>query len=218
MLPGTLPMSDDMDLPDYARLLRDAATASAATWAEPMDRRGHDRAVRHLGIALRDLRIVVARLAGRFRGSAMVQPEPARSAQAVAVTESMRALAQAWLLLEEVLPAEAVPAHSACVPGDLLCFAARRAAAFRMPATGLDEVTRLLADTLAALEEGTACLAIGAPQPLAGCLTKVSACLQVARDQLPNGLLPAVPDVTARGSRPGSRPGVLSSCRQRGTR
>jgi hypothetical protein len=102
-------MSDDMDLPDYARLLRDAATASAATWAEPMDRRGHDRAVRHLGIALRDLRIVVARLAGRFRGSAMVQPEPARSAQAVAVTASMQALAQAWLLLEEVLPAEAVP-------------------------------------------------------------------------------------------------------------
>jgi len=212
---GSLPPPDDMDLPGYACLLRDAARASALSWAEPMDQREHDRAVRHLSIALRDLRIVIARLAGRFRLSAMVRPDPARTARAAAVIASTQALGRAWLILQDALPAGAVPAYGACVPGDLLCFAARRAATWRMPATGLDEVALPLAGALAALEDGTARIAAGAAQPLAASLTAVRACLQVAASQLRNVLQPAVPAVTARGHRPGSPSCALPSCRRR---
>lgn len=211
---GTLPVSEDMELPDYARLLRDAARASACGWAEHMDQNEHDRAVRHLGIALRDLWIVVARLAWRFRLGAMARSEPGQISAVTALTASMRTLGQAWLILKDDLPADADPAHSACVPGDLLCFAARRAATWSMPAAGLDEIRLLVADTLAALEAGTACLAAGASQPLAACLTEVRACLRFAGRHVPNDLPPAVPDVIAREGRPESPPGALTFCRR----
>jgi hypothetical protein len=181
---ATLPMSDDMDLPDYACLLRDAARASAATWAEPMDQPGHDRAVRHLGIALRDIRVLVA----RYCLSSLTRPEPARTARAAAVLASTLALGEAWLILEDVLPPEAELACSACVPGDLLCFAARRIAAWRMPTTGMREVMLPVADALAALGDGTAHLAAGAAEPLAGCLAAVQACLEMAAGQLRNAV------------------------------
>jgi len=211
-------VSEDTDPSDYARLLRDAARASASGWAERMDQNEHDRAVRHLGIALRDLWIVVARLAWRFRLSAMAWPEPGRIVGAADLTASMRTLGQAWLILKDDLPTEADPAHSACVPGDLLCFAARRAATWPMPATGLDEITLLVADTLAALEDGTARLAAGAAQPMAACLTEVRACLRFAGRHVPNGLPPAVPDVIARGGQPESLSGALPSARREGRR
>jgi hypothetical protein len=208
-----------MDLPGYACLSRDAARASALCWAEPMDQPGHDRAVRHLGIALRDLRIVVAQLAARFRLSATARPDPARTARAAAATASTQALEQAWLVLADVLTAGVIPAYSACVPADLLCFATRRAATWRIPASGLDEVALPLADALAALEDGTAHLAAGAAPPLAARLTAVRACLQAAGNQLRNVPQAAGLAVTARGCRPespsGIRTSVPASCRQR---
>jgi hypothetical protein len=185
---ATLPVSDDMDLTDYVRLLRDAARASAATWAQPMDQPGHDRAVRHLGVALRDIRVLVARLAGRYRLSSLMRPELAWTARAAAVTASTLALGQAWLILEDVLPPEAEPACSACVPGDLLCFAARRIATWQMPRTGMTEVVLPVTDALAALADGTAHLTAGATEPLAAYLAAVQACLQMAAGQLRNAV------------------------------
>jgi hypothetical protein len=176
--------ADDMDLPDYACLLRDAARASAATWAESLDKPGHDRAVRHLGAALRDIRVLVA----RYCLSSLRRPELARTVRAAAVVGSTLALGEAWLILEEVLPPEAGPACNACVPGDLLCFVARRIATWRLPATGVGEVVLPVADALAALEDGAAHLAAGATEPLAACLAAVQACLQVAAGQLRNAV------------------------------
>lgn len=190
-------MPDDMDLHDYVHLLRDAARASAMSWGEPMNQGGHDRALHHLGIAVQDLQIIVTKLAGRLRLSAITRPEPARTAQVAAVTAGTRALGRAWLLLDDVLPAEAAPTYSDCVPADLLCFAARRVASRWMPATGLEEVMLSLADAVAALDAGTACLALGAASSRAICLTEVRGCLQVAGSQLRNVLEPAIP---ARGS------------------
>jgi hypothetical protein len=172
-----------MELPDYVRLLRDAARASALSWAEPMDQTGLDRAVRHLAIALRDLQIVVTRLAGLFRLVAIVRPEPARVARSEAVTTSVQALAKAWLILEDVVPSEAAPCRT-CVPADLLCFAAKRAASWRRPWTGPDEIARYLAETLTALEDGTCHLAAHAAPPLAARLTATGDCLRAAWSQL----------------------------------
>lgn len=194
---------------------RDAARAAAASWAEPAGQSGHDRAVRHLGIAVRDLRIVLARLAGRFRLSAMAQPEPVPAARAAAVTAGMRALGQAWLLLEGTVPAEAAPAYDACVPGDLLCFTARRAATWRMPVTGLGQVILPLADTLAALKDGTSWLAAGDARPSAARLIEARARLEAAENQLRNVPLPAVPAARAPAGRPGSPPCARLSWQRR---
>jgi hypothetical protein len=201
---GTVLVPDDMDLHDYVRLLRDAARASAITWGEPMGQGGCDRALHHLGIAVQDLQIFVMKLAGRLRLSAFPRPEPAGTAQVAAVTASVRALGRAWLLLDEILPADAAPVYSACVPADLLCFAARRIAARWPPAAGLEEIVVCLADALAALEAGTACLAVGAAHPVATCLAGVRDCLQVAASQLRNVREPAAPAIAARERRPGS--------------
>jgi len=204
-----------MDLPGYACLLRDAARASALSWAEPMDQREHDRAVRHLSTALGDLRIVIARLAGRFRLSAAARPEPARTARAAAAAASTQALGQAWLFLQDVLPSGAMPAYGACVPGDLLCFAARRAAAWRMPVTGLGQVILPLADTLAALANGTSWLGAGDVRPSASRLIEVRARLEAAENQLRNVPQPAVPAARAHAGRPGSPPCARLSWQQR---
>ena len=198
----TAPGPDDMDLDDYLHLLRDAAHASAISWGEPMKQGGHDRALRHLGIAVLHLQIIVARLAGRLRLGTVAQPGPAPAGQAVALTASTLALRQAWLLLADGLPADGAPAYSASVPGDLLCFVARRLAARQMPATGLEQIALSLAGTLAALETGTACLAVGTAHPLAACLTEVRDCLQLARSQLKNVPEPAAPASAARGRGP----------------
>ncbi len=184
-----------MDLPGYVCLVRDAARASALSWAEPMDQRERDRAARHLSIALRHLQIVIARLAGRLRLGAIAQPGSALTTRAAAIAISTLDLAQAWLILEDILPAQDAPAYDACVPADLLCHAARRAATWQMPLTGLDEITRHLADALEALDGGTARLAASATQPLAGCLTAVRAGLQEAGKQLRTGLPSAGPAV-----------------------
>jgi hypothetical protein len=196
---------DDMDLDRYLDLLRDAARASAISWGEPMKQGGHDRALRHLGIAVLHLQITVARLAGRLRLGAVARPGPARTDQVLAVTASTLALRRGWLLLADGLPAEGAPAYGACVPGDLLCFVARRLAAWQMPATGLEEIALSLGGALAALETGTACLAVGAAHPLATCLIEVRDCLQVAGSQLKNVPEPAAPPSAARGRGPGSR-------------
>ena len=198
-----------MDLADYACLLRDAARATAANWAEPLDQSGHDRAIRHLGITVRDLRIVLAQLAGRFRLGTMMPPEPASAARAAAATEGTHALGQAWRLLEDATPAETAPAHDACVPGDLLCYAARRAATWLMPVTGLDQLIQPLADTLAALEIGTACLAVGDAR-----LVAVRAHLETARNQLKNVPQPAVPPARACAGRPKPLPCTRPSRRR----
>jgi hypothetical protein len=191
-----------MNLHDYVHLLRDAARASAINWGEPMRQGGRDRALHHLGIAVQDLQIIVSRLAGRLRLSTVSQPEPTRTAQIEAVTASTRALGRAWLLLDDVLPAEAAPIYSDCVPADLLCFAARRVAAQWMPATGLTEIAYSLADALAALETGTACLALGSAHAQTARLTEVRDCLQVAGSQLRNALKPADPAIPAAGRNP----------------
>jgi hypothetical protein len=193
-----------MDLHDYVHLLRDAARASAISWGEPMNQDGHDRALHHLGIAVQDLQIIVAKLADRLRLSTLARPEPARAAHVAAIIASTRALGRAWLRLDDVLPAEAAPTYSDCVPADLLCFAARRVAARWMPATGLEEITLSLADAVAALEAGTACLAMGAADSRATRLTEVRGCLQVAGSQLRNVLNPAIPAIPAQGSGPES--------------
>jgi hypothetical protein len=207
---GSLPLSDDMDLPSYACLLRDAARASAASWAEPMNQREHDRAVRHLSTALEHLQVVIARLAVRFRLGAVTQPEPARLVRAAAVTASTLAAGQAWLILDDILPAQAdAPASGACVPADLLCFAARRGAMCWVPSTRLEEIAGHLAGALEALEDGTARLAASASRPLDAHLTAVRACLQAAGMQLRNGLPSAIPAAAA----PGHRPGPLSRAR-----
>ena len=184
---GSLPPSDDMDLPGYARLLRDAARASAASWAEPMDQCEHDRAVRQLDIAVRDLRALLTRLAGRSRLSVMAQPGPAQCVMTAAAIASAQALGQAWLILEDVLPVQEAPAREACVPADLLCFAARRAAASPMPAARPAKIMQPLADVMEALAGGTASLAAGAAQPMAGYLTAVEACLRTGGGQLRDG-------------------------------
>jgi hypothetical protein len=200
-----------MDLHDYVHLLRDAARASAVSWGEPMSRGGHDRALCHLGIAVQDLQFIVARLAGRFRLTAVSRPGPARTAGVAAVTASVRALGRAWLLLDDILPAEAAPAYGACVPADLLCFVARRVATWPRPRFRLQEAGLSLADALAALKAGTACLTAGAAHPVATCLTEVRACLQVAESQLRSVLEPAVPRTPMGGRGPESplcvRPG-----------
>jgi hypothetical protein len=193
-----------MDLHDYVHLLRDAARASAISWGEPMRQGGRDRALHHLGIAVQDLQIIVSRLVGRLRLSTVSQPEPTRTAQVEAVTASMRALGRAWLLLDDVLPAEAAPIYSDCVPADLLCFAARRVASRWMPATGLTEIGCSLADALAALETGTACLALGAAHAQTARLIEVRDCLQAAGSQLRNALKPADPALPAGGRGPES--------------
>jgi hypothetical protein len=188
-----------MDLHDYVHLLRDAARASAVSWGEPMKQGGRDRALHHLGIAVQDLQIFVVRLAERFRLITFSQPELARTAQEAAFTAGMRALGRAWLALDDVLPAEAAPVYSACVPADLLCFAARRLAAWWLPAAELGGIVLSLSDALAALDTGTACLAVGAAHPLATCLTEVRDCLQVAGSQLRNAVEPAAAAIPARG-------------------
>ena len=202
--PGTVLVPDDMDLHDYVHLLRDAARASAISWGEPMNQGGHERALHHLGIAVQDLQIIVSRLAGRLRLSAVSQPESERTAQVAAVAASTRALGRAWLLLDEVLPAEAAPVYNDCVPADLLCFAARRVAARWMPATGLDEIAFSLADAMAALETGTACLALSAGHAQTARLTEVRDSLQLAGSQLRNALEPAAPALPAPGRGPES--------------
>ena len=211
---GSLLPSDDMDLPGYACLLRDAAGASAASWAEPLGQCEHDRAVRQLGIAVRDLRVLVARLAGRFRLSVLARPGPVQCARAAAVIASAQALGQAWLILEDVLPVQEVPARDACVPADLLCFAARRAATWPMPVTSPEEIAQPLADVMAALAGGTTHLAVGATQPLAASLTAVEACLRTAGGQLRDGVPPAVPAAARQG--PSSHRRTRTSSSRRG--
>jgi hypothetical protein len=201
---GSLPLADDMDLPGYACLLRDAARASTLTWAGPMGQREHDRAVRHLSTALEHLQVIIARLAGGFCLAAITRPGPARLARAEAVTASTLAAGQAWLIVDDILPAPAdAPASGACVPADLLCFAARRGAMSWMPSTRLEEIAGHLAEALEALEDGTGRLAASAARPADACLVAVQACLQVAGTQLRNGL-PAAPAAAVPGRRPGS--------------
>ena len=208
-LADTLPMQDDMDLPDYACLLHDAARASAAIWAEPCDQHGHDRAVRHLSITLQEMRVVAIRLAGRYSPTALAQPDPSQAAAAVG---TVLALEQAWLILEHARSKRAAPAGEACVPGDLLCFAARRMATWPLPLSWAVEVTLPMADALAALEDGTGCLASGADQLMAECLTEVRRCLKIGVIQLRSIPRPAVPRVTASWGRPASVSCAVPSC------
>jgi hypothetical protein len=211
---GSLLPDDDMDLPGYACLLRDAAGASAASWAEPLGQREHDRAVRQLAIAVRDLRVLAARLAGRFRLNVIARPGPAQCARAAAVTASAQALGKAWLILEDVLPVQEAPVYDACVPADLLCFAARRAATWPVPVTSPEEITQPLAGVVAALAGGTASLAAGAAQPLAASLTAAEARLRTAGGQLRDGVPSAVSAAARQGPASHRRDRMTSSCRR----
>lgn len=211
---GSLLPPDDMDLPGYACLLRDAAGASAASWAEPMDQCEHDRAVRQLGTAVRDLQVLTARLAEQFRLSVIARPGSRQCARAAAVIASAQVLGQAWLILEDVLPAHETPARDACVPADLLCFAARRAATWPMPVTSPEEIAQPLAGVMAALAGGTGRLAAGAAQPLAASLTAAEACLRTAGGQLRDGVPSAVPAAARQGPSSHRRARTTSSCRR----
>jgi hypothetical protein len=196
---GIVPPPEGMDLARFACLLRDAARASARSWAGPMDRTGQDRAVRQLGRAVWDLRTVTARLAVRYRLQAVCEQRPAAFARAAAVHASAQVLGQAWLILEAAQPASpALPGPGSCGPADLMCYAAMRAAAWRKPVTSLDQAAQPLAEALAALAGGAALLAAGIPQPRAAHLTATQACLAAAATQL-GGIRPARPP---RGTRP----------------
>src|ERR1035437_9808621 len=138
---------EGIDLARFACLVRDAARASARSWAGPMDRTSHDRAVRHLSRAVWDLRTAVARLAVRYRLQAVCEQRPAAFTRAAAVHASAQVLGQAWLILEAV-PAvsQPLPDPDSCGPADLMCYAAMRAAAWRKPVPSLDRATQPLAE------------------------------------------------------------------------
>jgi hypothetical protein len=204
---GIVPPPEDMDLARFACLLRDAACASARSWAGPMDRTGHDRAVRQLSRTVRDLRTAVARLAVRYRLQAVCEQRPAAFARAAAVHASTQVLGQAWLILE-ALPAasQPLPGPDSCGPADLMCYAAMRAAAWRKPVPSLDKAAQPLAEALAALADGAGQLAAAGPQPRAAHFTATQACLAAAATQL-GGIRPARPPRRVRPRAPGTDPG-----------
>lgn len=218
--PGIVP-PEGMDLARFACLLRDAARASARSWAGPVDQASHDRAVRQLSCAVWDLRTATARLAARYRLQAVCEQRPAAFTRAAAVHASAQVLGQAWLILETVPAAsQPPPGPDSCGPADLMCYAAMRAAACRKPVPSLDQAAQPLAEALAALADGAGQLAAAGPQPHAAHLTATQACLAAAATQLggirlappPRGTRPRVPR-TAPGrprhparSRPATRP------------
>jgi hypothetical protein len=204
---GIMPPPEDMDLARFACLLRDAARAAARSWVGPMDRTGHDRAVRQLSCAVWDLRTAVARLAVRYRLQAVCVQKPAAFTRAAAVHASAQVLGQAWLILEAVPPAsQPLPDSDSCGPADLMCYAAMRAAAWRKPVPSLDKAAQPLAEALDALAAGAGQLAAGGPQPRAAHLTATQACLAAAAAQL-GGIRPAGRPRSVRLRVPGTDPG-----------
>jgi hypothetical protein len=204
---GLVPPPEDMDLARFACLLRDAAWATARSWAGLLDRAGHDRAVRQLSRAVWDMRTAVARLAVRYRLEAVCDQRPAAFARAAAVHASAQVLGQAWLILEAVPAAsQPRPGQDSCGPADLMCYAAMRAAAWRKPVPSLDKAAQPLAEALDALAAGAGQLAAGGPQPRVAHLTATQACLAAAATQLDSSQ-PARPPRSVRSRVPGTDPG-----------
>jgi len=205
--PAIAPPPEDMDLARFACLLRDAAQVTARSWAGPLDRAGHDRAVRHLSRAVWDLRTAVARLGVRYRLQAVCEQRPAAFTRAAAVHASAQVLGQAWLILEAVPTARQPPPDpDSCGPADLMCYAAMRAAACRKPVPSLDKAAQPLAEALAALAAGAGQLAATGPQPRAAHLTATQACLAAAATQLDSSQ-PASPPRSVRPRVRGTKPG-----------
>ena len=116
-----------------AQALRDAASAVAAAWEQPMEPDAYSRAVSQLYSVLRDLGIAIRGLA-RYQ-IIPVPPGPADRGFAQHVTTSAAWLLGAWHSLDGVLAAEGLgPLPGPAGPGDVLCQAARDAiTAWRQP-------------------------------------------------------------------------------------
>jgi hypothetical protein len=181
---GNAGPGDSAGLARLASLLRDAARAAAGSWDGLTDQQDHAVAVRALAMALGDLRTVSARLAACSRLHAMTEPAPAAFARAAGVHAAAQFLAQGHLILSDtgMLPGE--PGHDRS-PGDALCQAARRAAAWSQPAMSAgEEVLDPLAEAVRALAGGARALAGTAAEPLSVVLTAVGSCAGAAALQL----------------------------------
>ena len=184
-----------------ASLLRDAARAAAGSWDGLADQQDHAVAVGALAMALGDLRIVSARLAACSRLHVMAEPAPAAFARAAGVHAAAQFLAQGHLILSDIgmLPGE--PGHGRG-PGDVLCQAARRAAAWSQPAMSAgDEVLHPLAEAVRALAGGARALAGTAAEPLAVVLTAVGSCADAAALQLGGHQQPSADELSSASRR-----------------
>jgi hypothetical protein len=166
-------------------LLCDSVRAAACGWDGLGGRQEHGFAVVSLATVLRDLRVLSARLSACFRLRAMSEPVPAAFARAASVHAAAQFTGQAWLILSDIgIPAPAEPGQG-CVPADLMCHAARCAAAWPQPATGPGvEVMQPLAEAMSVLASGAGALAACAAEPLAAVLTAAGACVGAAASQL----------------------------------
>jgi hypothetical protein len=181
---GNAGPDDSAGLARLASLLGDAARAAANSWDGLTDQQDHAVAVRALALALGDLRTVSARLAACSRLDVMTEPAPAAFARAACVHAAAQFLAQGHLILLDIGMLPGQPGHGRS-PGDVLCQAARRAAAWSQPAMSAgEEVLYPLAEAVRALAEGARALAGTAAEPLAVVLTAVGSCADAAALQL----------------------------------
>ena len=194
-----------------AQALRDAASAVAAAWEQPMDPDAYSRAVSQLYSVLRDLGIAIRGLA-RYQ-VIPVPPGPADRGFAQHATTSAAWLLGAWHSLDGVVAAEGLgPLPSPARPGDVLCQAARDTiTAWRQPsgtAADRDSIAGQLITAIVYLSEATLGLAGYAPRHRTIDLYAVGAGLAEARVALASAIqIPAGQAIRHRGQAATGYPG-----------
>jgi hypothetical protein len=196
-----------------AQALRDAASAVAAAWEQPMEPDAYSRAVSQLYSVLRDLGIAIRGLA-RYQ-IIPAPPGPADRGFAQHAITSAAWLLGAWHSLDGVVAAEGLgPVPDPAGPGDMLCQAARDAiTAWRQPSGTADDRDTATGQLIAAiifLSEATLSLAGYAPRHRTIDLFAVGAGLAEARVALAGAIQPAAGQAIghrgrARAGNPGGR-------------
>jgi hypothetical protein len=187
---------------EAAHALRDAASAVAAAWEQPMEPDAYSRAVSQLHSVLRDLGIAIRGLA-RYQITPAPPGPPDRSFAQHATTSAAWLLG-AWHSLDGVLAAEGLgPLPGPAAPGDVLCQAARDTiTAWRQPsgtAADRDSITGQLITAIIFLSEATLNLAGYAPRHRTIDLYAVGAGLAEARVALATAI--QIPPRQATGHR-----------------
>jgi hypothetical protein len=194
-----------------AHALRDAASAAAAAWEQPMEPDAYSRAVSQLHSVLRDLGIAIRGLA-RYQITP-APPGPADRGFAQHAATSAAWLLGAWHSLDGVVAAEGLgPPAGPADPGDVLCQAACDAiTAWRRPsgtAADRDTTAGQLITAIVSLSEATLSLAGYAPRHRTIDLYAVGAGLAEARVALASAIqLPAGQATPHRGRAAASNPG-----------